>query len=117
MEVSLPEGPLGLTVDHSLVVARVNPGSNAEKAGVCVNWSLIAVNGQSVVSMAHDDALQLIRSSSRPVSLTFKPNDAPASSEEAASAVGVPSPVPEASRPVPPPPAPDVRSPTLHTVV
>lgn len=98
--VSIGEGSLGMTVDPHLVVARVNSGSNAEKAGVCVNWTLVAVNDASLDSLSHEAALGLIRSAPRPLSLSFRTQIQP---EAAAPTAAPPAPVAAPELPPEPP--------------
>ena len=77
-EVTFMAGPMGFGVEtpadqeSGSVVTEVAAGSIAEKEGVRVNDVLVAVGGTDVTHLDHEDAVDLIGSSARPVVLRFQ---------------------------------------------
>ena len=72
--ISLPQGPLGLTLENILertIVVSIKPQGLASQAGVEPYSWLVGINGWSIVHLTHKETLLTLGRASRPLVLRF----------------------------------------------
>mmetsp|Transcript_1407 Transcript_1407/g.1835 ORF Transcript_1407/g.1835 Transcript_1407/m.1835 type:complete len:536 (-) Transcript_1407:235-1842(-) len=78
-EVTFDTGPIGLRLEERLglipvsVVTLIQPGSQAEKAGISIGSTLQGINGEKYLSHAHTTAT--LRHGKRPILVRFRHSD------------------------------------------
>ncbi|XP_062853005.1 membrane-associated guanylate kinase, WW and PDZ domain-containing protein 2a isoform X2 [Trichomycterus rosablanca] len=103
--LSKPETTASAAVPHK--IGRIIEGSPAERSGkLKVGDRILAVNNQSIVSMAHGDIVKLIKDAGLSVTLRVLPHDDTSSTPSAASSekhspLAQPSPVTQNKQPEP----------------
>lgn len=71
LEAEFGPGPMGLALATNNTLVQVHKEGQAERRALQVGDTLVAVNDVDVESKGHDEVLQLIKGSPRPMTLVF----------------------------------------------
>ena len=74
IEVTLPEGPMGLALDRlsGNVITRVKEDSPSDMVGIVSGCMLQEINGADTTVLNYEETLTALREASKPVKLTLK---------------------------------------------